>query len=186
MRELALLAEVARCRVLRLGGRGSGARKALGVLDSICDLVVEPQPIRRARSADAASRACWQLDSREAWRVARASADPSDGQWQSGEPLSPTLEPHADDMMLSAHRRLRMDWQVNRQHDDERTCWWRLGFLLLRARRRSGERRGLRRPPARLARPGSACALGRCCSVAAEALWQEQGEGRASRAARMV
>ena len=154
-----------------------GPRCALSVEELICDLVVEPQPIDRVRSADAACRACWLLDSRAVRWVGSTSADLDGDRRCSGERLAPSLEPHCAAVVPVAHRRLRMDCRVNRQQDDEQTCWWGLGCRLLLAGRRSAERRRRRRPRARLARRGSDDAAGRCCAMAA----QRSGSGRQAR-----
>ena len=74
LRDVAVLVQAARVRILHLGGAALGPRCALSVEELICDLVVEPQPIDRVCSADAACRACWLLDSRDARMGCSASA----------------------------------------------------------------------------------------------------------------
>ena len=94
--------------------------------EPFCDVVVELQPINHVRNADAASRAGWQLDSRGARRVISTSADLYGDRQCSGELLAPCFEPPCDALLPTAHLRLRMDWQVNWQQNDESTSWRRL------------------------------------------------------------
>ena len=110
-----MLVQAARLRILHLGGRALGPRCAASVKELICDLVVEPQPIGRDRCAGSACRVIVEhvgssTAATRGWAV-RPPRLAGDG-WSSGEPLSPARAAYSDELMPSAHRRRRMDWQV--------------------------------------------------------------------------
>ena len=120
-----------------------------------CALVEAPQPSGRVRSFDAARRAWWPLASRAVRRVASPSADFAIDDDFIGEPPAPTLEPHTHVLTSRVRRRLRMDWQVDRQLSVEEWLKRRSQPRGLRAARCFAGRHSLRRAGGRAMRCGS-------------------------------